>query len=435
MKKFFLIVFMTIFLVLNVKAENNVEYTIRYYYDVNGTPYVVKIKIDNLTNNVSFGRDAVSVSKMDENGGSVENIVIKGITDVSEGSVKVGIDDFWYIISDYVENNKELTYEQMYDEFINNPELYKPMLFFDKDGNAYVVGPYIVNYDNLIYSDTGELIFPDPNINNCDDKNLINMLLNGEFNNEAFLDYYHINTTISIEYTRFSKDSHDILDANLNNNQNTSYTAGTCEGYSVQLRTFREKIIGNGNTKGVCSNESLNVMQSYASLWELEKNFDKSILEKECQETVYNYIDTIINATQFYIDNHKTNTKISCLYMQSEYLTGLSILTSYTSYVENADKSGCELIGKDLIDFINDLFDIVKIISLCVCIFLCILDVYKIAITKEDDISKFKNVLIKRVIALVVLFLVPLIVNIITDLINDRYLKNNPSKCSNVIRK
>ena len=85
--------------------------------------------------------------------------------------------------------------------------------------------------------------------------------------------------------------------------------------------------------------------------------------------------------------------------------------------------------------FINDLFDIFKVLCICVCIFLCILDVYKMVVTKESDVSKFKTVLIKRVIALVAVFLIPLLVNIVTDLINDRYLKNNNGKCPNVIRK
>ena len=57
---------------------------------------------------------------------------------------------------------------------------------------------------------------------------------------------------------------------------------------------------------------------------------------------------------------------------------------------------------------------------------------------KNGDIIAFyhgNKILIKRVIALVAVFLIPLLVNIVTDLINDRYLKNNNGKCPNVIRK
>ena len=87
------------------------------------------------------------------------------------------------------------------------------------------------------------------------------------------------------------------------------------------------------------------------------------------------------------------------------------------------------------LDFINDLFDVIKIACTALCIFLCISDVYKMIVTNENSIDKFKSSLIKRIVALVAVFLLPLFINIITDLINDRYLKSNPSKCSNIIRK
>ena len=127
--------------------------------------------------------------------------------------------------------------------------------------------------------------------------------------------------------------------------------------------------------------------------------------------------------------------KLVCLSAQSEYLQGLSLLTSYTPITDKTDTDPCELISSNVMSFINDLFDIFKVLCICVCIFLCILDVYKMVVTKESDVSKFKTVLIKRVIALVAVFLIPLLVNIVTDLINDRYLKNNNGKCPNVIRK
>ena len=126
---------------------------------------------------------------------------------------------------------------------------------------------------------------------------------------------------------------------------------------------------------------------------------------------------------------------MNCLAMETEYLRGFGLLTVYTPIVDKTDETGCELIGSKVIDFINDIFDAVKIICTVVCIILCIMDVYKMVVAKGSDIAKFKTVLVKRVIALVAVFLLPLFINIVTDLINDRYLKNNPSKCSNVIRK
>ena len=198
--------------------------------------------------------------------------------------------------------------------------------------------------------------------------------------------------------------------------------------------------------KGICSSNSLNAMQRVASLYDLENNFDRSVLEDECSEFVFGengYINRLVEAQTYYqsipYDKKKpmesAKNKLVCLSAQSEYLKGLSLLTFYTPVIDEADKSGCDLIGKDVIDFINDLFDIIKILCICVCVLLCITDIYKMVVTKESDISKFKKVLVKRIIALVAVFLIPLFINIVTDLINDRYLKTNSDKCTNVIRK
>ena len=121
--------------------------------------------------------------------------------------------------------------------------------------------------------------------------------------------------------------------------------------------------------------------------------------------------------------------------MESEYLTGFTLLTTYSPNIEDSEKTGCELIDSRIINFINDLFDVIKIFCTALCIFLCISDVYKMIVTNESNMDKFKSSLIKRIVALVAVFLLPLFINIITDLINDRYLKSNPSKCSNIIRK
>ena len=177
-------------------------------------------------------------------------------------------------------------------------------------------------------------------------------------------------------------------------------------------------------------------MQYLNSIYDLKYKFDANTLEQECKEYIYGnsgYINTI-NEAKLYYENLESVKDLSCLTMQTEYLEGLSILTNYTSTIK-IDKSSCELIDEKTLNFINDLFDIIKIISTCICIFLCIIDIYKIVITKENDGSKFKNILVKRIIALVFVFLTPVIVNIITDLLNERYLQENYIKCADILNK
>ena len=203
----------------------------------------------------------------------------------------------------------------------------------------------------------------------------------------------------------------------------------------MRLRNLKESIVGKNNRAGACSADSLKKIQIISSLYDLKYNFDSSILEPKCKEFIYNgsgYINMIKESQIFYEglkDKEKYN--MSCLLMESEYLEGLSILTSYRPVV-NIDESECELINEKTIDFIMELFDAIKIVATCVCLLLCGLDIYKMTITKESDITKFRKVLIKRVIALVCLFLVPIIVNIVTDLINNKYIK---SKCPDLLTK
>mgnify|MGYP007043823250 FL=1 len=228
------------------------------------------------------------------------------------------------------------------------------------------------------------------------------------------------------EYTKTKLDEIDSSDKK----NNESYTGGTCNKYSWTLKNLKEKV------NNVCSEESLKKMQYLNSIYDLKYKFDTNTLEPECKEYIYGnsgYINTI-NEAKLYYENLESVKDLSCLTMQTEYLEGLSILTNYTSTIK-IDKSSCELIDEKTLNFINDLFDIIKIISTCICIFLCIIDIYKIVITKENDGSKFKNILVKRIIALVFVFLTPVIVNIITDLLNERYLQENYIKCADILNK
>lgn len=362
-----------------------------------------------------------------------------------------------YGITDYAESLEDIfnygdNVKEFYEKLVNNPENYKPILKFNKNGDPLVIG-FEFNadaYEETINNETN-------NLNDCSGE-MIEKFLNGKltvikpntFIIEDSIDFYeklNIDSEVVVTFTSATAKSYDI-----DNKSNTiSFTGGTCEGYNKGLRDMREALTGyvkadGTEVKGICSSNSLNAMQRVASLYDLENNFDRSVLEDECSEFVFGengYINRLVEAQTYYqsipYDKKKpmesAKYKLVCLSAQSEYLKGLSLLTFYTPVIDEADKSGCDLIGKDVIDFINDLFDIIKILCICVCVLLCITDIYKMVVTKESDISKFKKVLVKRIIALVAVFLIPLFINIVTDLINDRYLKTNSDKCTNVIRK
>ena len=437
-----IIVFIIPFLfVLNIYAEDKM---IKYYYKVEGAEYIVLLTADSNNKNVKD----IKISKLSSDNPSVSIPIY--ITTFVQGKKfelnRAGIYDYSETL-DMMEMAEVFnTRDELFSDFISNPEKYKPILLFDKEGKAVLISPY---FNKDVYKETFN--FTSNNLNDYPD--IIFKLFNADltridkeekFN---FYDEIKIDKNINPRFDRVKKDAVDSDDKNNNNNNNNnnnsggSYTGGTCTKYSKQLGLLNEKIVGKGKTKGVCSAKSLNEMQKLASLYDVKNNFDRSILEPECENAVFGdngYLDVIIDAGIYYygsLSNNKKQNTLSCMYLQSEYLKGISLLTSYTPITDETDTDPCELISSNVMSFINDLFDIFKVLCICVCIFLCILDVYKMVVTKESDVSKFKTVLIKRVIALVAVVLIPLLVNIVTDLINDRYLKNNNGKCPNVIRK
>lgn len=419
-----IIIFFIPFLIINnIYADEGLS--LNYNYKTNDAEYIVTIKYSHLGY-----IEEQTVTKMDSNGTSkpvpvtpLKNILNKGELIY----INYGISDCSISFDNYM-------YDMGYDAFMkdlkDNPGKYKPILRFDKSGNAIIIGSY---FDSESFVEAEQMSH---NLN--DNPDIIEKFLNGELTpvQGALLEKINFNEQLNIDKDRDSS----YINSNSNSidsgsTGNASYTKGTCEKYSMRLRNLKESIVGKNNRLGACSEKSLKVIQNISSLYDLKYNFDSSILEPKCKEFIYNgsgYINMIKESQIFYEglkDKEKYN--MSCLLMESEYLEGLSILTSYRPVI-NIDESECKLINEKTIDFIMELFDAIKIVATGVCLLLCGLDIYKMTITKESDITKFRKVLIKRVVALVCLFLVPIIVNIVTDLINNKYIK---SKCPDLLTK
>lgn len=88
----------------------------------------------------------------------------------------------------------------------------------------------------------------------------------------------------------------------------------------------------------------------------------------------------------------------------------------------------CKLIDKKFKDILNEYFGYLQAACVSITIILCMVDVFKLFISKDLDSKKvFKNIK-GRIIALVVILLIPLIVNIIIGLINN-YVDVEAIKC------
>lgn len=95
------------------------------------------------------------------------------------------------------------------------------------------------------------------------------------------------------------------------------------------------------------------------------------------------------------------------------------------------DSSDCgKLLGDDIVDFINEIMKWIRIFVPILLIGLGILDFTKATFSKnEDDMKKSREKFIKRIIAAVLVFLVPMFVNFILDLANSVWSWINPETC------
>ena len=438
-----IIMFFIPFLFINsIYAEDNEEnLMINYRYKTSDGDYIVTMEFNSKFD--SKESSAVITKYSSESVGTEKPLEVANISNLFPNpnillhyGITAGVDSFSQY--DLYYDNEDIDF---FAELKKNPDKYRPILKFDNNGNPILIGSFFVN---SAFEET-DVEGGSYNLNDWSD-DTVEKLLNGSLNSKLiqmnFAEVLNIDNSVKTKFVESNINSINSSDQSYNSN----FTSGTCEGYYKGLKEMREVITGknvnNENVSGICSVSSLNAMQKVSSLYDLENNFDNSVLEPACREMIFGsngYIKRILQAQTFYnnlkFKDEQKAYMISCLSMESEYLTGFTLLTTYSPNIEDSEKTGCELIDTRIIDFINDLFDVVKIACTALCIFLCISDVYKMIVTNENSIDKFKSSLIKRIVALVAVFLLPLFINIITDLINDRYLKSNPSKCSNIIRK
>lgn len=89
-----------------------------------------------------------------------------------------------------------------------------------------------------------------------------------------------------------------------------------------------------------------------------------------------------------------------------------------------------KLLGDEVIDFINEIMGWVRIAAPILLIGFGVLDFVKATFSgKEEDMKKNRERFIKRIVAAILLFLVPIFVNLLLELINKVWSWVNPDTC------
>lgn len=138
-------------------------------------------------------------------------------------------------------------------------------------------------------------------------------------------------------------------------------------------------------------------------------------------------------------DDELKELKENCKSFQGQY--GLKFEFFYVPGVESvcyssgakptaSSKSCGDFLDKDIVDFINEIMGWVRIAAPILLIGFGILDFVKATFSgKEEDMKKNRERFIKRIVAAILLFLVPIFVNVFLGLINQVWSWVNPDTC------
>ena len=104
--------------------------------------------------------------------------------------------------------------------------------------------------------------------------------------------------------------------------------------------------------------------------------------------------------------------------------------TNTTIYDTDIDDP-CELIGDDVLEIINNIMNVIRIAVPILLLVFGITDFFRATFTNsEDDIKKRRDTFIKRIIAAIIVFIVPIFVNLVLKLANTVWSDVfNPETC------
>lgn len=192
-------------------------------------------------------------------------------------------------------------------------------------------------------------------------------------------------------------------------------------------------------TKGACSyvektaiaeyfyENSLDAIDSFSGSNTFMHNNQYITLSSECAKIAQDLYVSVFNIRRIlsdYVDGGGDVNTISYLSLQGSYYSGFDAFTT-PWYDNSVSEDACDAISQDVRKILNEFFNIFRLVSVILVIFLISLDLVK-TLSKNDDteIKKMINRSVKRMIALVLALLLPFLMNFILDLVND-YMGNS----------
>ncbi len=192
------------------------------------------------------------------------------------------------------------------------------------------------------------------------------------------------------------------------------------KAYASNACTYHEK---QAITNYFYAND-FNSMPNFSANDLFEVDNEKITLSSNCSEVARNLYKSII-AVRHMLDDYANDggdiNKLTYLSLESSYLSGYAALTTLW-FDNNVSEDTCGAISDDVRDILNSFFDIFRLVVVILTIFMVYLDGMKCLATKDDsETKKWISNTIKRMVILVICLMLPLIVNLVLDLLN-RYM-------------
>ncbi len=418
MKK--IILFLLIFLSFNVYAETQKDYKlITYTVDINGKYYTASVKYWQNCKRNSEG-ECTNDSKYEL---ELDSLILTS-NDKSDNNEEIRyafnyVDGQYTIqgVGQFCSSHPNIKYGcgmkmDLTEEEINNPEIlnkYLPkFMMFDSnkilDGSSTKIVTYI----------------SDDNYSSEDEK---------EFYNE-FQKYVLKQQTNENEFPIYSSNIKE-----LNGNSNITYDKNEDvvlrdlpSGEYFKIASEIYALLEKAKNIKVCTEDDLNAIRSqrHIPFDKLREDFDAS-LSSDCysvlfkEKGLYDYIKqgkAFGNSKGAIVGQDTNNYKMEYLFFESFYLQGYGFLNGDFMQVEIKNPPKCSAFGDETYKFLQQIFNALKFCGIILGTLLGIVDIFKIITGKEDVSKKQFKTLQKRIIAIILLILTPILIEIIFKMIN-----------------
>ena len=407
MKK--IIMFLIMFLSFNVYAKDSVYKLFTYTVKINGKAYTASVKYELYDNKYSLDLGSISLTDSDgtryvynadyNEDGSKNSIASPSSAFYTDNKTTYGA-EFDYEFSEEEINNSEFMADYLPKFLTFNDDVYMGSFF----GSVKFV--VIVANDNNYDAKEREDFY------------------------EKFLNYIE-NLQIKEKKIEIYKQSFVEI------NGNSDITFGKGDGYNTlnlpagEYYNIANKIyllLQEAKDIKVCTEDDLNAIRSQRNVAfaNLKNDFNAS-LSTACYSVLFRNDGLFDSVKQGF--NYATNKgasiggeenqfKMAYLFFESIYLDGFGFLTGETMQKEIKDVARCSIFGDKTYELLQRAFTIFKYVGLVLGTLLGTVDIFKAIVQKDESGKKQVKTLSKRIIAIILLFITPVLVEIIFEFIS-----------------